>query len=174
MILMIMILVWTNFGDMVDSVLENVILMTNLAPAESMVMMAQRFFFNGWSRVENWGGGQMYVYGWRAWLKRSWKTRTRRRRRRTTTTMFTGGELGLKGVGSSQTRISISFLLLQPSFWHQRWSQSDTQWYHGPSHKADKLDSGRFAALSPKDWHLIQDLDRLVWHHIQWNAPADQ
>ena len=59
----------------------------------------------------------MHVYGWRAWLKRSWKTRTRRRRRRTTTTMYTGGELvGLKGVGGSQTSLSISFLLLGPSF----------------------------------------------------------
>ena len=39
-----------------------------------MVMItAHRFFFNGWSSVENWGGGQMHVYGWRAWLKRSWK-----------------------------------------------------------------------------------------------------
>ena len=94
-----------------------------------MVMItAPRFFFNGWSCVENWGGGQMYVYGWRAWLKRSWKTRTRRRRRRTTTTMYTGGELGLKGVGSSQTRISISFLLLRPSFWHQR-VKLEPVWY---------------------------------------------
>ena len=99
-----------------------------------MVMItAPRFFFNGWSCVENWGGGQMHVYGWRAWLKRSWKTRTRTRRRRrtttTTSTMYMGGELvGLKGVGGSQTSISISFLLLRPSFWHQR-VKLEPVWY---------------------------------------------
>ena len=33
--MMIMILVWTNFEEIVDSALENVILMTNFVPAES-------------------------------------------------------------------------------------------------------------------------------------------